>query len=100
MVGTQRAGTKIVEQNIGDLKPVNFEIHLEELVKGAVVAEDIHSEYIAEKGLLRLELLGIAALPPKRQQKFKKSLLGRLTGIFKRRSSTKTAMSGKQLRKK
>ena len=91
---------RIVEHNIGELRPVNFEIHLAELVDGTVVAEDIHSEYIADEGLLRLELMGVAAIPQKRQQKFKKSLLGRLTSMFRRRGSGSKAQEGTKARKK
>ena len=82
---------KIVEsQFVGSLKPVAFEIHLEEIVEGIVTADDIRSEYIAKTGMLRLELCGVVAKSKVEQKEFKKSLLSRLGNLFSRSRSKKS----------
>ena len=75
---------KIVEhQFVGALKPVAFEIKLDEIVEGLVTADDIVSEYVAETGLLRLELCGVVAKSKVALEVAKTSLLSRLGRLFK-----------------
>ena len=55
---------KLAEEKSGDhgsLKPVEFEILLEEIVEGNVTTDNIKSEYIRNTGMLRLELSGVVA---------------------------------------
>ena len=78
---------KIVEsQFVGELKPISFEIKLDDIVDGLVTADDIVSEYQAKTGLLRLELCGVVAKSKVEQKKFKKGLLSRLGSLFNRKS--------------
>jgi hypothetical protein len=81
---------------VGELRPVSFEINLADIVEGFVCAEDIKSEYRAKEGILRLELEGVVAVSEKKQQKFRRGLLERLGGLFKR---GRRGSSGKENKK-
>ena len=84
---------------IGELRPVSFEINLADVVEGLVRAEDIRSEYKAKEGILRLEMEGVVAVSKKKQQKFRRGLLERLGGLFKRGRRGSAERKGKSNKK-
>ena len=84
---------------IGELRPVSFEINLADVVEGLVRAEDIRSEYKAKEGILRLEMEGVVAVSQKKQQKFRRGLLERLGGLFKRGRRGSAERKGKSNKK-